>query len=295
MGHPVAKDKGVLMLGIIGGTGIYQLEGLEVKQEHQIDTPFGAPSAPIVQGVMSDRDLLFLPRHGVRHELLPSEVNYRANVWALKKLGVTQLIGLSAVGSLQAEIEPGDLSLPDQYFDFVKGDRQKSFFGNGLAAHVSTAEPTCKSLADALERAATTVDIKLHRNKTYGCVDGPRLGTRAESFFLRGAAGCDLVGMTNVPEVFLAREAQLCYTTIAIATDYDCWLDDPAQHVSVEQVIARYGASLEKAKKVLTAYIAQAQSCSEVCGCRKSLASAVLTPKEALDESQLQLLEVLSA
>ena len=281
------------MLGIIGGTGIYQLDGLEVVIEHDIDTPFGSPSAPILEGKMGKRTLFFLPRHGCHHELLPSEVNYRANIWALKTLGVTQVIGLSAVGSLQEEIEPGDLSLPEQYFDFVKGNREKTFFGKGLAAHVSTAEPTCRSLASGLSIAAQSVDIKLHRGKTYGCVDGPRLGTRAESFFLRGAAGCDLVGMTNVPEVFLAREAQLCYCTIAIATDYDCWLDDPTQHVSVEQVIARYGASLEKAKNVLTAYIRQEQA-EFTCSCRSSLASAVLTPKDQLNEEQSALLSVLS-
>ncbi|WP_415904931.1 MTAP family purine nucleoside phosphorylase [Neptuniibacter sp. QD48_55] len=282
------------MLGIIGGTGIYQLEGLEVTGEHEIETPFGSPSAPILQGRMGEKDLFFLPRHGRRHELLPSEVNYRANIWALKKLGVTQVIGLSAVGSLQEEIKPGDLSLPDQYFDFVKGNREKSFFGNGLAAHVSTAEPTSKPLADALEKAGESVGISLHRNKTYGCVDGPRLGTRAESFFLRGAAGCDLVGMTNVPEVFLAKEAQISYCTIAIATDYDCWMDDPAHHVSVEQVIARYGASLEKAKAVLTAFIHSPEEAFE-CTSRSSLASAVLTPRDSLNQSQKELLELLSA
>ena len=142
------------MLGIIGGTGIYQLDGLEVTGEHDVTTPYGKPSAPIVQGKMGGRDVFFLPRHGRHHELLPSEVNYRANIFALKKVGVTQVIGLSAVGSLQEEVAPGDLSLPDQYFDFIKGNREKTFFGEGLAAHVSTAEPTSKPLADAIEKAA---------------------------------------------------------------------------------------------------------------------------------------------
>lgn len=282
------------MLGIIGGTGIYQLDGLEVTGEHDVETPFGKPSAPIVEGKIGVRTLFFLPRHGRQHELLPSEVNYRANIWALKSLGVTQVIGLSAVGSLKKEIAPGDLSLPDQYFDFVKGHREKTFFGKGLAAHVSTAEPTCKRLSAGLAAAGERVGIRLHTGKTYGCVDGPRLGTRAESFFLRGAAGCDLVGMTNVPEVFLAREAQLCYCTIAIATDYDCWLDDPDQHVSVEQVIARYGASLEKAKTVVSAFIDDYAEDGD-CACRCSLASAVLTPKEALNKEQSALLELLSS
>ncbi len=282
------------MLGIIGGTGIYQLDGLEVTGEHDIETPFGCPSAPILQGKVDDRDVLFLPRHGRQHQLLPSEVNYRANIWALKKLGVTQIIGLSAVGSLKEEIAPGDLSLPNQYFDFVKGAREKTFFGHGIAAHVSTAEPTCACLEKEICAAGRSVGIEIHTDKTYGCVDGPRLGKRAESLFLRGAAGCDLVGMTNVPEVFLAREAQICYCTIAIATDYDCWLDDPAQHVSVEQVIARYGASLEKAKAVLSEFI-QNHETEGTCGCRTSLSSAVLTPKDALNSQQQALLEILSA
>lgn len=281
------------MLGIIGGTGIYAMDGLEVIREHNVETPFGRPSAPITEGLLHQQRLFFLPRHGCRHELLPGEVNYRANIWALKKLGVTRVIGLSAVGSLREEIAPGELSIPDQYFDFVKGNREKSFFGNGLAAHVSTAEPTCRALTQALCDVGAGLDIQIHTGKTYGCVDGPRLGTRAESFFLRGAAGCDLVGMTNVPEVFLAREAQLCYCTIAIATDYDCWLDDPEQHVSVEQVIARYGASLDKAKQVLNAMVAAVDHSTDGCSCRRSLEAAILTPEGALNDQHRALLAVL--
>ncbi len=281
------------MLAILGGTGVYQIDGLEVVNEHDLETPFGKPSAPVVEGVMGGRQVYFLPRHGARHQLLPSEVNYRANIWALKSLGVTQLIGLSAVGSLREEIAPGDLAIPDQYFDFVKGNRQRSFFGDGLVAHVSTAEPTCPELTRALLAVAAAIDIQIHDGKTYGCVDGPRLGTRAESFFLRDAAGCDLVGMTNVPEVFLAREAQICYCTIAIATDYDCWLDDPAQHVTVEQVIARYGSSLEKAKQVISALITSPVDIPESSLCRQSLACAVLTPEASLSAEQLELLRLL--
>ena len=280
------------MLAIIGGTGIYQFDGLTVRKEHQVETPYGEPSAPIIEGQYGDLTLFFLPRHGRAHQLLPFEVNYRANIWALKSLGVTRIIGLSAVGSLQEEIAPGDLSLPSQYFDFVKGHREKTFFGEGLAAHVSTAEPTCSHLARGLKNAADRQGTKLHLDKTYACVDGPRLGTRAESLFLRGPAGCDLVGMTNVPEVFLAREAQICYCTIAIATDYDCWMDDPAHHVTVEQVISRYGASLEKAKTLLKGYLDQHQA-DPACSCRSALASAVLTPVEALSDDKKQLLTLL--
>ncbi|WP_133407158.1 S-methyl-5'-thioadenosine phosphorylase [Parashewanella tropica] len=282
------------MLAIIGGTGIYNIDGLVTVEKHEITTPFGKPSTEIVRGVFHGKEILFLPRHGNNHQLLPSEVNYKANIWALKSLGVKQIIGLSAVGSLQQEVAPGDLAIADQYFDFVKGHREKTFFGNGLVAHVSTAEPTCSSLADKISEAAAKCDITLHRNKTYACVDGPRLGTRSESLFLKNAVNADLVGMTNVPEVFLAREAQICYCTIGIATDYDCWQDDSAHHVTVEQVISRYGTSLEKAKLVLATYIQGAQA---VCQsrCNHSLENAVLTPVEVLSEENKQLFEVLSA
>ena len=284
------------MLAIIGGTGIYQIDGLDVEQEHDIETPYGKPSAAVVQGSYLGQTILFLPRHGSGHQLLPHEVNYRANIWALKSLGVSQIVGFSAVGSLQQEIEPGHLAIASQYFDFIKGNREKTFFGNGIAAHVSTAEPSCQHLADGIVSAANSLDasleVTIHPNKTYACVDGPRLGTKAESLFLKNAAGCDLVGMTNVPEAFLAREAQICYCTIGISTDYDCWQDDPSLHVSVEQVISRYGASLEKAKAVLQAFIKQHQA-DENCSCRKALASAVLTPESALSEDAKALLAVL--
>nr|WP_281411949.1 MTAP family purine nucleoside phosphorylase [Motiliproteus sediminis] len=280
-------------MAIIGGTGVYAIEQMNDLEEIRIDTPYGPPSAPLVKGVLAGRELLFLARHGQHHQYLPHEVNYRANIWALKRAGATQVVGISAVGSLRQEIAPGDLSLPSQYFDFVKGAREKTFFGHGLAGHVSTAEPTCGCLGDAVAKAAASLDIAVHRDKTYGCVDGPRLGTRAESFFLRDAAGCDLVGMTNVPEVFLAREAQLCYCTLTIATDYDCWMDDPAQHVTVEQVIARYGASLEKARRVIVRLAEQGTLPNATCGCRKSLASAILTPPERLSSEQHSLLELL--
>ncbi|MBL4767490.1 MAG: S-methyl-5'-thioadenosine phosphorylase [Rhodobacteraceae bacterium] len=282
------------MLAIIGGSGIYDLPGIGSGDETTVETPYGAPSAPFRIGTYGgDRPVVFLARHGTSHEYLPHEVNYRANIWALKSLGVTRIIGISAVGSLRQELEPGDLCLPDQYFDFVKGPRDKSFFGGGLVAHVSTAEPTCPLLATGLTEAGQQVGIDVHGSVTYGCVDGPRLGTRAESFFLKNAAGCDLVGMTNVPEAFLAREAQICYSTIAVVTDYDCWLDDPAQHVTVEQVISRYGASLEKAKRLLAAFLDNDLSYGDDCGCRHALKSAVMTPEVALSADNKALLELL--
>ncbi|MGI9279016.1 MAG: MTAP family purine nucleoside phosphorylase [Endozoicomonas sp.] len=250
------------MLAVIGGTGIYSLDGLETLNEQTIDTPYGPHSGPITTGIYHQQKLLFLPRHGSGHQLLPHEINYKANIWALKSLGATQVMGLSAVGSLQEEIAPGELSLVSQYFDFVKGSREKSFFGDGLVAHISTALPSCNHQSEQLINAANSEKIGLHKEKTYACIDGPRLGSRAESLFLKNAAQCDVVGMTNVPEAFLAREAQLCYTTIAIATDYDCWKEE-TPHDSTQ------------------------------CTCRNALKSAVLSPESHLNQEQKALLELL--
>ncbi|MBF6989464.1 S-methyl-5'-thioadenosine phosphorylase [Cupriavidus sp. IK-TO18] len=283
------------MLGIIGGTGIYAIDGLSVINEHLVDTPFGAPSAPVLHGRLGATEVMFLPRHGRQHELLPHEVNYRANIYALKALGVRQIIGLSAVGSLRQEIAPGDFTIPTQYVDWVRGNRAKTFFGDGLAAHVSSAEPTCSRLASTLEATIRDLRLPAHAKVTYGCVDGPRLGTRAESHFLRNAMACDVVGMTNVPEVFLAREAQICYCTLGIVTDYDCWLEDPAQHVTVAAVIARYGASVGRAKQILTQILSTGLPDHDACSCRHALCDAVLTPEGAVPAEKRALLQLLRA
>lgn len=281
------------MLAVIGGTGFYNIDGLETVREIEVDTPFGRPTSPVKVMRLDDREVLFLPRHGSGHAFLPHEINYRANIFALKKSGARMIVGFSAVGSLRKEIAPGDFSIPAQYLDLTKGKREYSFFGDGLAAHVSTAVPTCPDLSGWIKQVAQENAIKLHMEKTYACVEGPRLGTKAESFFMRGA-GCDLVGMTNVPEVFLAREAQLSYATICIATDYDCWLDDPEQHVTVQAVIERFGASLEKAKELLLALLrSPLPEVDEEY--RQSLAMAILTPDSAMTSSQRAMLDVLRA
>lgn len=281
------------MLAIIGGTGIYHIDGIDIHYETTVETPFGEPSAPIIHAAYKDTPLLFLPRHGLHHQFLPHEVNYRANIFALKKCGATQVLGFSAMGSLRQEIEPGDLAIPTQYIDFIKGNREKTFFGEGLAAHVSTAEPTCRDLTEWVAGSAKEQGLTLHTDRTYVCVDGPRLGTRAESHYMRKIGG-DLVGMTNVPEVFLAREAQLCYATIGLITDYDAWLDDPAHHVSVASVIERYGASLEKAHKLLLSLLETPVPEPDETY-RKALTDAILTPPDAIPENKKELLEVLKA
>jgi 5'-methylthioadenosine phosphorylase len=279
------------MLAIIGGTGLYDLAGMQIERELSPDTPFGRASGPVLQGRMHGRELLFLARHGAGHKLLPHEVNYRANVFALKLAGATQILGVSAVGSLAEYVAPGNFAMPSQYFDWTRGARERSFFGRGVAAHVSTAMPVSENLVQWVAAQAKTLDITLHTGLTYACVEGPRLGTRAESHFMR-SAGCHLVGMTNIPEVFLAREAQICYATLCIATDYDCWMDDPAKHVSVAAIFELYGQSLDKARQLLQALLAQ-ELPTEEPDIRQALQSALLTPDSALDSSQREWLAVL--
>ncbi len=279
------------MIGIIGGTGLYKMDGINNVLSRSIDTPFGAPSAEISIGDLAGKKIAFLPRHGSDHQILPSEINYRANIWALKSVGVRQIISVSAVGSLREEVCPGDLAMPSQYFDWTRGRRIGSFFGQGLVAHVSTAQPSCPTLSKLIQECSGQADIPIHGSKTYACVEGPRLGTRAESLFLR-QAGCDLVGMTNVPEVFLAREAQICYCTIAVATDYDCWLDDPSQHVSVEKVIELYGKNIGRVQALLKKVVESESSHTE-CSCRSALKFAVMTNESVLSQEQRQILAFL--
>jgi 5'-methylthioadenosine phosphorylase len=281
------------MIGIIGGTGLYAMPGLEQVRAHPVHTPFGEPSSPLMHGILGGREVVFLARHGPDHRLLPGEINFRANIWALKSSGVRTIIGVSAVGSLREQIRPGDLSLVSQYLDFTKGRRAPSFFGAGLVAHVSTAHPACAATADLITRVARAHGVALHLDQTYACVEGPRLGTRAESLFLRGA-GADLVGMTNVPEAFLALEAQIGYCTIALATDYDCWLDDPAQHVSASQVLGLFQANLARVQQLLGRCIAEYAE-DEARPCRRALREALVTRRENMTQEQRELVDLLSS
>ncbi|MBT9506178.1 MTAP family purine nucleoside phosphorylase [Rhodoferax sp.] len=279
------------MLAIIGGTGIYDLPGMVLEESLSGSTPFGDPSGAVIRGRLGDQPILFLARHGAGHRLLPHEVNYRANIFALKSAGATQLLGISAVGSLALRIAPGDLAMPSQYFDWTKGGRERTFFGNGVAAHVSTATPVSKNMVDWVAAQAALLGIPLHRDVTYACVEGPRLGTRAESLFLQ-QVGCDVVGMTNVPEVFLAREAQICYATIGIATDYDCWLEDPSQHVQVSAIFELYNKSLVKVRALLDALVRDPLP-QEEPEIRTNLLHSLLTPDTALTAAQREWLSVL--
>jgi len=279
------------MLAIIGGTGLYELAGMRVVQRLPSETPFGDASGEVILGEIDGKQVLFLARHGAAHRLLPHEINYRANVFALKRAGATMILGLSAVGSLRMELEPGDLVMPEQYFDWTKSDRARTFFGNGIAVHVSTAKPVSAALVGSVVAAGDRAGIKVKHGVTYACVAGPRLGTQAESHFLR-QIGCDIVGMTNVPEVFLAREAQIAYATLGMVTDYDCWLEDAALHVNALGIFELYGKTLSKSKQVLNALLAGALPEPEP-EIRTNLTFACLTPDESLSPEQKAWMDVL--
>ncbi len=279
------------MIGIIGGTGLYKLDGLSNLQQKVIETPFGVPSAPLMTGELLGKTIAFLPRHGSAHELLPSEINYRANIFALKSTGATKILSVSAVGSLAEELAPGSLVLPTQYLDLTKGIRAASFFGDGLIGHISSAKPVCYNLVTTTLDAGKESDVEIASGATYACIEGPRLGTTAESNMLRGV-GAKLVGMTNVPEVFLAREAQMCYASICVVTDYDSWRNDPAEHATVEVILTRYQKSLSSVKRVIHRLVANLEE-SSVCSCRTSLASALLTPRDKFKPHHCKIVSVL--
>lgn len=279
------------IVGLIGGTGLYQMEGLVEVESVPISTPFGQPSAPVLLGKIGTRQVAFLPRHGNTHGLLPSEINFRANIWALKSIGVKSIIAVSATGSLVQELAPGELVLPHQILDMTRGKRNTTFFGEELIAHVSTADPICPSVSDALYWAGQSQGMRLPRDQVYACVEGPRFGTRAESRYLK-STGAHLVGMTIVPEAFLAREAQICYATLAVVTDYDCWHESPSEHANAEQVLAHYRGSLGRVQSLLKSALDQYVEVAE-CGCRRSLRHAVMTPEERLSPANVELLRVL--
>ncbi len=279
------------MIGILGGTGLYRMEELALDEEREVSTPFGAPSSKLMLGKLRGQPVVFLARHGIHHDRLPGEINFRANIWALKSVGVRTVVGVSATGSLRSGLKPGDLALPSQYLDFTRGGRAASFFGNGVVAHVSTAHPTCAATSQLIAGCAADLGLPVQVDQTYACVEGPRLGTRAESLFLRGA-GADLVGMTNVPEAFLACEAQLGYCTIALVTDYDCWLDDPAQHVTAEMALSLFRQNLGRVQQLL-ARVVERHVEDETRPCRHTLAHALVTPTERMSEAQRAMVEFL--
>ncbi|MDJ0763223.1 MAG: S-methyl-5'-thioadenosine phosphorylase [Myxococcota bacterium] len=265
-------------IAIVGGSGLYDLDTLTDVVEHEITTPFGPPSDRIVEGRIGRTRLLFLSRHGQGHRFLPSEVNYRANIFALKQLGATQVISISAVGSMREDIHPGDMVVVDQYIDRTKG-RPATFFGQGIVGHVEFADPVCPDLSAQLFQAASSLDITVHPQGTLMVMEGPAFSTRAESLMHR-QLGVDLIGMTAMPEAKLAREAEMCYATLALATDYDCWHDTEAD-VSVDAVIKILKENANNAKAVVQ-QIARQDRRQTGCSCATALEWAVITDRAAI-------------
>ncbi len=273
-------------IGIVGGSGLYALEGLDNVKDVEVETPFGRPSDVLVTGTLNGTQLVFLPRHGRGHRLLPTEVPYRANIFALKSLGVEWLISVSAVGSMKESIAPGDFVLPDQFIDRTI-HRAPTFFGNGLAVHVSVADPTCPTLRERVAGVIEAAGITCHRGGTYICMEGPAFSTRGESLTYR-SWGVDVIGMTAMPEAKLAREAELHYATIALATDYDCW-HETDENVSANAVIEILNKNTANVKKVITAAIpAVAELTSTACGCGSALAHAIITQPDAIPAERIR-------
>ncbi|RME04365.1 MAG: S-methyl-5'-thioadenosine phosphorylase [Planctomycetota bacterium] len=276
-------------IGVIGGSGIYRLEGLEGRREIHLETPFGKPSDVFVEGWVGQRRCVFLARHGRYHSILPHEINYRANIWGMKKLGVEFLISVSAVGSMREEICPGDLVFPDQLFDRTR-QRPSSFFGEGVVAHVSFGDPFCMDLLELLYRKALELGYRSHRGGTYLCIEGPQFSTKAESRIYR-QWGVDVIGMTNLQEAKLAREAEICMATVALVTDYDCWHQEEGE-VNVESVLEVMRANVEKAQRLILEVVGEISG-ERSCGCGRSLDGAIMTPREAIPAQTYQRLSLL--
>lgn len=276
-------------IGVIGGSGLYEIEGLSNVKEVALATPFGAPSDSFVTGELHGVRMVFLPRHGRGHRISPSEINFRANIWGLKKLGVTRVLSLSAVGSMREDIAPGDFVVIDQFIDRTR-HRPDTFFTDGVVAHVMFADPVCGELRKIALEAARSTGVKVHDGGTYVNMEGPQFSTRAESKLYR-SWGVDVIGMTNLQEAKLAREAELCYSTIAMATDYDCWHEEH-EAVTVEAVVAVMGRNVGNAKALVKA-AAPRMPAQRTCGCGSALRHAIMTAKDRIPQAARERLGLL--
>lgn len=267
-------------IGVIGGSGLYEMEGLKVLDEIRLETPFGKPSDAYILGELEGQKIAFLPRHGRGHRISPSELNFRANIWGMKKLGVEAIIAVSAVGSMREEIRPGDMVIIDQFFDRTKG-RVSTFFTDGVVAHITFADPLCPTLRKLLIEAGKSVGAAVHERGTYICMEGPQFSTRAESNIYR-KWGVDVIGMTNLQEAKLAREAEICYATIALSTDYDCW-HETHEDVTIGAVLEVLKKNVETAKKMIRRAVPKIGP-DRPCECRTALQHAILTDRKLVPE-----------
>jgi 5'-methylthioadenosine phosphorylase len=276
-------------LAIIGGSGLYHMSGLENTEEIVLNTPFGKPSAPITIGTLEGMRVAFLARHGIGHHITPTEVPYQANIYALKSLGVERIVSISACGSLREDYAPGHIVIPDNIFDFTK-DRDRSFFGEGLVAHISVADPFCNDLSNQLEAATSATGVATHRGGSFITIEGPRFSTKAESNAYR-AWGMSIIGMTASPEAFLAREAELCYSTMAHVTDYDVWHESESP-VTVEMVIQTLNKNTEIAQEAIRNLVRNMHG-ERACGCGQALATALITNPKVIPVETRKRLDLL--
>ena len=289
-----------MKIGILGGSGLYELDGLKDVEHKELSTPFGSPSDAYVCGTREEREVCFLPRHGKGHRLLPSEINHQANIFGFKMLGVERVFSVSAVGSLKQELRPRDVVLPDQYFDRTKTSGKSTFFGEGIAVHISFAEPTCpelrklagSSIRQVIDRQPDNRDIRVTEGGTYINMEGPAFSTKAESHVYR-KLGFDVIGMTSLHEAKLCREAEICYQALAMVTDYDCW-HKTEEPVTVEMVIGHLMANAELAKEMLKELIAQIPE-RRTCDCGSALQNAIITSKEYIPDETKKKLSILTS
>jgi 5'-methylthioadenosine phosphorylase len=265
-------------IGVIGGSGLYEMEGLTQIKTVKLTTPFGKPSDDYIIGTLHGMRVAFLPRHGRGHRIMPTDINYRANIFGMKKLGVERIISVSAVGSMKEKIEPGHIVIPDQFYDHTK-QRRSTFFGDGVVAHVGMADPVCPDLSRTLIEAGARTGAIVHRGGTYICMEGPQFSTRAESLIYR-TWNVDVIGMTNATEAKLAREAEICYSTIALATDYDCW-HHSEEAVTVEAVLAVMKHNIETSKAMIREAV-RSLSAGRTCACGEALRNAIMTPEKLI-------------
>ncbi|HYX26334.1 MAG TPA: S-methyl-5'-thioadenosine phosphorylase [Thermoanaerobaculia bacterium] len=278
-----------IRIGVIGGSGLYQMEGMTVREERRIETPFGDPSDAYVIGELDGHQVAFLPRHGRGHRLLPTELNYRANVYGFKALGVEEIVSVSAVGSLKIEYKPTDIVVPDQFFDRTR-HRVDTFFGNGLVAHVSLAKPICPRLLGAAAESARTAGATVHQGGTYVCMEGPQFSTRAESETYR-RHGFDIIGMTNLQEARLAREAEICYVSLSMVTDYDCW-HETEEAVSGEAVMEVIRQNVKMAQEVVRQMVRRiGEAHSRDCLCAEALKYSLITERSMIPAATVKALQ----
>ncbi|MBU0570810.1 MAG: S-methyl-5'-thioadenosine phosphorylase [Candidatus Omnitrophica bacterium] len=277
-------------IGIVGGSALYEIPGLEIGKNIRVKTPFGRPSDEFSIGKLAGREVVFLARHGRRHHILPSEVNYRANMYAFKALGVGRVFSISAVGSLTEKVRPLDVLLVDQFIDRTSRGQNMTFFGEGIVAHVPFADPVCKELRETIYEANRHLDVEIHNGGTYVNMEGPAFSTKAESFLYK-SWGADVIGMTNLWEARLAREAGICYATVAMITDYDCWYEVlDVEAVSVEMIMGNLRKNTEIAKELIRNTVAALPE-EPSCECRNALKHAILTPKDAVPRETLKKLK----